>query len=425
MDAVAVVTRLVAVDVVSSSRGVVVDALREVTACRNWLAAVEVACQSRLDELADGDPAVNPDADNAAATNRSARAGQSASRRARAARSAPSFGERMAAGELSGEHLDAFIAALNSMLAAARPRLLALQERLAELACGMTVEEFREQLRREVVSIEADDGRSRLQRQKAATRLRQWTDHRTGMVHLAGQFDPETGLVLASALQQRLEALFHAPHPAGVPDDPMDKQDFLRAHALLSLIRDQGRSCGAPEFIVVIDEDTLLHGRHATSRVDCGRGIHLPIDTIRDIAGRARFVPVVIDRHGVVIRQGRPVPTLDQLRDSLAAPVSLRAGRSRRFATRHQRRALRAMYRHCTIPGCEVHVSNTEPHHLDEWEHGGHTDIERLLPVCRHHHDLLHARHWHLTLDTHRHLTVTTDDGAIVMTTGPPARQWA
>ena len=37
-----------------------------------------------------------------------------------------------------------------------------------------------------VASIEADDGRSRLERQKAATRLRQWTDHRTGMVHLAG-----------------------------------------------------------------------------------------------------------------------------------------------------------------------------------------------------------------------------------------------
>ena len=424
MDAVAVMARLVAVDVAGSGRDEIVVALREVTACRNWLAALEVACQSRLEALAEGDPAVNPDADNAAATNRSSRAGQAASRRARAARSAPEFEQRMAAGELSGEHLDAFIAALNGMLAAARPRLLALQARLAELACAMTVEEFREQLRREVASIEADDGRSRLQRQKAATRLRQWTDHRTGMVHLSGQYDPETGLVLASALQQRLEAIFHAPHPAGAPDDPMEKQDFLRAHALLSLIRGDGRGSGAPEFIVVIDEDTLLHGRHTASRVECGRGIHLPIDTIRDMAGRARFVPVVVNSNGVVIRQGRPVPTLEQLRDSLTTPVSLHAGRSRRFATRDQRRALRAMYRRCVIPGCHTHVSQTEPHHLIDWEHGGHTDIELLVPICKHHHDLLHAKHWQLTLDPDRRLTITKE-GRTVMSTGPPTHQWA
>ncbi len=424
MDAAAVVARMVAVDVASSGRDDVRDVFRDVTACRNWLAALEITCQSRLEALADIDPSANPDADNAQATNRSSRAGQTASRRARTARQAPEFERRMAAGELSGEHLDAFIAALAGMLAAARPRLLALQERLAELACRMTVEEFREQVRREVASIEADDGRSRLERQKTATRLRHWTDHRTGMVHLSGQYDPETGLVLASALQQRLEAIFHAPHPPDTPDDPIEKQDFLRAHALLSLMRGEGRSSGAPEFIVVIDEETLLHGRHASSRVECGRGIHLPIATIREMAGRARFVPVVVNGKGVVIRQGRPVPTFEQLHDSLTSPVSLRAGRTRRFATRDQRRALRAMYRHCAIDGCQVHVSNTEPHHLREWEHGGRTDIELLLPVCKHHHDVLHARSWCLNLDADRRLTITKE-GRTVMTTGPPATQWA
>lgn len=424
VDAVAVVTRLVAVDVGSSCRDGLRAALRDVTACRNWLAAFEIGCHARLEELADIDPTVNPDAESAEATNRSQRSAQTASKRARATRQAPAFERQMSAGALSGEHLDAFIAALNSMLAGTRPRLLALQERLAELACRITVEEFREHLRREIVSIEADDGRSRLERQKAATRLRQWTDRRTGMVHLSGQFDPESGLVLASALQQRLEAIFHAAHPPAAPDDPLERQDFLRAHALLSLIRGENRSSGAPEFIVVIDEETLLRGRHAASRVDCGRGIHLPVTTIREMAGRARFVPVVLNGKGVVIRQGRPVATLDQLRDSLTSPVSLRAGRTRRFATRDQRRALRAMYRHCAIDGCQVHVSNTEPHHLTEWEHGGRTDIELLVPVCRHHHDLLHARSWCLILDADRRLTITKE-GRTIMTTGPPAIQWA
>jgi len=424
VDAVAVVARLVAVDVAGSCRDGIKQALREVTGCRNWLAALEIACQARLEDLAAADPTVNPDADNAEATNRSQRSGQAASKRARAARQAPRFEHHMAAGELSGEHLDAFIAAINGMLAAARPRLLAMQARLAELACEMTVEEFREHLRREVRSIEADDGRSRLERQKAATRLRQWTDHRTGMIHLSGQFDPESGLSLATALQARLEAIFHAPHPPNAPDDPIDKQDFLRAHALLSLVNSHGNGAGAPEFIVVIDEETYLHGRHAASRVDCGHGVHLPIDTIRHMAGRARFVPVVINTNGVVIRQGPAVPTYDQMRTSLTSPVSLRAGRTRRFATRHQRRALRAMYRRCAIHGCHAHVSTTEPHHLIEWEHGGNTDIELLLPVCKHHHDTLHAQAWNLTLDPDRRLTITKDS-ITTMATGPPADQWA
>jgi Domain of unknown function (DUF222) len=424
VDAVAVVTRLAGVDVAGSCRDEIKHVLRDLTGCRNWLAALEISCQTRLEVLARADPAVNPDADNAEATNRSQRSGQTASKRARTARQAPRFEQAMATGELSGEHLDAFIAALDGMLVGSRPRLLALQDRLAELACRMTVEEFREHLRREVLTIEADDGRSRLERQKAATRLRQWTDHRTGMIHLSGRFDPEAGLTLAAALQTRLETIFHAPHPQHAPDDPLERQDFLRAHALLSLISGEGHRSGAPEFIVVIDEKTLLHGRHATSRIDCGRGIHLPIHTIRDIAGRARFVPVVINRHGVVIAQGRPVPTLDELRASLTTPISLRAGRTRRFATRDQRRALRAMYRRCAIPGCHVHVSHTEPHHLTEWEHGGHTDIELLVPLCKHHHDMLHARDWQVALDPDRRLTITKGT-LTVMSTGPPAHQWA
>jgi hypothetical protein len=288
----------------------------------------------------------------------------------------------------------------------------------------MTADEFREHLRGEVRSIEADDGRSRLQRQKAATRLRLWTDNNTGMTRLAGWFDPETGLILASRLQGQLEALFHTTHPEHAPEDPGEKQDFLRAHGLIELITGNGTGVGAPEFLIVIDEDTYCNGRHARSRVDCSHGIDLPIDTIRSLGGRARFIPVVINTNGVVIRQGRPVPSFDQLRRSLEHPVSLNAGRTRRFATRHQRRALRVMYRRCAIRGCATHVSRTEPHHLIEWEHGGDTDIGLLLPVCKHHHDRLHAEHWRLVLHHDRALVISKD-GKVIMTTGPPAHQWA
>jgi predicted restriction endonuclease len=82
------------------------------------------------------------------------------------------------------------------------------------------------------------------------------------------------------------------------------------------------------------------------------------------------------------------------------------------------------MYRRCVIVGCHTHVSNTEPHHIADWNHGGRTDIELLVPLCKHHHDILHARSWCLTLDADRRLTIVKDS-RVVMSTGPPAEQWA
>jgi hypothetical protein len=200
--------------------------------------------------------------------------------------------------------------------------------------------------------------------------------------------------------------------------------DWHRAHAFIDLITGAAGAVGKPEVIVVIDQQTFEHGRHAQSKVDCGPGIDLPIDTIRSIAGRARFVPVVVNRDGVVIAQGDPVLTYDQITASLTRPVALDHGRSRRHASVRQRRALRAMYRTCAVPGCGRHVSITEAHHIHWWEHGGHTDLANLLPLCRHHHDRLHAERWRLTMGADRAITVRARDGTLLMTTGPPREQW-
>jgi hypothetical protein len=81
------------------------------------------------------------------------------------------------------------------------------------------------------------------------------------------------------------------------------------------------------------------------------------------------------------------------------------------------------MYPTCAVPGCERHISVTQPHHLDEWEHGGRTDLDRLLPVCRHHHRRLHHEAWAIEMRPDRSLVIRRD-GEVIMTTGPPADQW-
>ena len=78
---------------------------------------------------------------------------------------------------------------------------------------------------------------------------------------------------------------------------------------------------------------------------------------------------------------------------------------------RTQRRALRAMYRTCGYPGCDVSFDRCDIHHVIEWLRHGSTDLDNLLPLCSRHHHLVHEGHWRITLDTHRVLTVHRPDG--------------
>jgi predicted restriction endonuclease len=119
-------------------------------------------------------------------------------------------------------------------------------------------------------------------------------------------------------------------------------------------------------------------------------------------------VYTVVVRNGVVIH----------------APGELDLGRTTRLANRAQRRALRALYRSCAIPGCDVRYDRCKLHHVVWWRNGGRTDLVNLLPLCTHHHSKVHDAGWELSLDTNRQLTVRFPDGT-VRNTGPPSRKAA
>ena len=87
--------------------------------------------------------------------------------------------------------------------------------------------------------------------------------------------------------------------------------------------------------------------------------------------------------------------------------IRLYMGRDSRLANREQRRALRAIYRYCAIPGCRVGFDYCAIHHLIWYRNLGNTDIDNLLPICSKHHHLVHEGGWKLALDTHRNLTMT------------------
>ena len=144
------------------------------------------------------------------------------------------------------------------------------------------------------------------------------------------------------------------------------------------------------EFLVVIDQQTLWHGLHANSRVEVDGGFDLPIETLRRLACMADIIPVVLGSDGVA-------------RD---------VGRRSRIATPAQRRAMRAMYSTCAVPGCRVAFHNTELHHIKYWRNGGRSDLDNFVPLCSKHHHCVHEGGWILHLDpTSRVLTITLPDG--------------
>jgi hypothetical protein len=55
----------------------------------------------------------------------------------------------------------------------------------------------------------------------------------------------------------------------------------------------------------------------------------------------------------------------------------------------------------CVHPGCQRTAAFCDAHHVRHWAHGGPTDLDNLVLLCRHHHRTLHAGHWQLTTDTH------------------------
>ena len=65
-------------------------------------------------------------------------------------------------------------------------------------------------------------------------------------------------------------------------------------------------------------------------------------------------------------------------------------GRARRFFTEHQRTALAARYRTCAAQDCDRPYAWTELHHQDPWARGGATDLHLAIPLCGHHHRLIH-----------------------------------
>ena len=345
----------------------------------------------------------------------------------------PNLADALEDGAITAEHVDAVTRASKKLDGAKRDELIRRADRLADVAKAATAEEYARRLDLEAKKLQEGDGMDRLERQRRSARARSWVDVE-GMWNLSVRFDPLTGVKIASRIDAMVQALFGDEVPDECPQDPFEKQRYLAAQAVAQLLLDNAMAShpdaetagcpsatgtqppapsptpsqpprpGPPEFVAVIDADAP---GHAGPVVEFAIPVEIPARILATLAGTA-------DVHAVVVRNGVV----------LYAPGEMNLGRVTRLASRAQRRALRGLYRGCSIPGCTVGYDRCKLHHIIWWINGGATDLDNLIPVCSLHHTKIHNDGWIIALGTNRELTLRLPDGTI-HTTGPPIRRTA
>jgi len=102
-------------------------------------------------------------------------------------------------------------------------------------------------------------------------------------------------------------------------------------------------------------------------------GFPISSRTLRRIADDAEITPILVSSKG----------------------DPLHVGRKYRTATRKMRKALAERDRHCVWPGCDRPPHWTQADHVEPWEDGGETAIEKMRQLCLPHHQRL-RRGWRL-----------------------------
>jgi hypothetical protein len=199
-----------------------------------------------------------------------------------------------------------------------------------------------------------------------------WRDD--GMLQVIAVLPREDGAVVVAAVEAAATALAaelrSAARGGGGVDDPAElTHPVLRADSLVRVCEEWIASVSvnptpAPTRQVVVHVDqAALRAADPAARCHIEDGPWLPF-------GAAQWLSCDSDVVAVLEREGRPID----------------AGRVHRVVSPRLRLALQARDQGCRFPGCSVPPPRTEGHHIRHWAHGGPTDLDNLVSLCRFHH---------------------------------------
>lgn len=276
----------------------------------------------------------------------------------------PRFAAAFAAGEVTDEHVDIVLKAIGSC---GLEPIQASEDTLLELARKAGPKELQEALEHLADLVNGDRDGDKVK----ALGQRRFTARKVGdLVHVDAMVEPALG----EALKTAVEAGAKLPPGIKAADDG----------------RTRAQRC-ADAFGEIVTRGIDPKADYAAGRLRPQVSITVSLKTLMGLEGAPK---ALLEHFGVL-----PMPTVhrmvcdgDLVRVVLdsATGLPLDAGRTSRLAKKRQRRALKAIFRHCAFPGCTVPFRFCEIHHLDFWSHGGDTDLRLLVPYCWTHHHFLH-----------------------------------
>lgn len=400
-------------DVDALDRDGVIGVLNATRRMRSRLDAVEVRAHRRLRALESVGSCEPAQAAVASAADGDGRHGRSVSERDALCLDAPDVEDALDDGTLSGAHVDAMNTASRDLPPDVRAEFLAQTDALTERAARVSLDDFRRECRRLAKGLLAHSDQAgdvdELERQRTASKVKQWTDRATGMCSTLIEVDPIRNAEMGSAVRGEIARLRRADGNGALTWKQLEVQAWVNCinGSSMSVVESESTPITGdtatqlrravvdrtPQIIAIADVGVLRQDAANAGVVDVcetSDGVDLPAATLRRLCCDAEIIPVVMDG---------PSQVLDE-------------GRSKRTATPRQRHALRAMHATCAFPGCAAGFESCRIHHVDWWTRdAGPTDLANLLPVCEHDHHRVHEGGWTVALDDDRIGIWTRPDG--------------
>lgn len=332
------------------------------------------------------------------------------------------------------------------------------EELLVDLARSMTAA----QLARTIASFRAIDG-SRLGQD--AVRQARWQVREDGMVEVRALLPAEMGAEVVTALELALGRDGSAPPSAdpsagasagpsaGAPAQrstrPIAHVDELsaeeiaersaeittsatleqrRADALVSVARtfldaEPDDRSGEDRHLVIVQVSAEALSRDVPAGTPADEGASRSHPSSRDVPAGTPEVCGVLGAGPLEVSTAERLACTGQVAVSItdAGGEILHLGRSRRLASRAQRRALRLRDGTCCFPGCHQ-SQHLDAHHVVPWSEGGPTDIDGLALLCRRHHVMVHEGGLRLIQENPDAPTSTGRRFAVVDSAGRPVQ---
>lgn len=248
---------------------------------------------------------------------------------------------------------------------------------------GLTLERLAARARELRTELDLDHVRDR-EGQLREHRYLRLAPQMDGMTRISGLLDPESAATVVAAFDAATSPRRGGPRfvdkdaeawAQRLVDDERTT-DQVALDAFVDLIRlgtaaDDGRVLGSrkPTVRILVTKAELDLGRGA-GHIE-GQSVPVSIETVKRRACSDGVVPIRFD--------GKKAMDL---------------GRAERFYLPRQNTLIAARDGGCIAPGCDRPPSWAETHHINEWQHGGKTDVADGVLLCRHHHLWLHNNGW-------------------------------